>query len=130
MKSLGDRYLEHRFAWLFVTLLVTIGVNPILEAVLPFDPLELLLAVNLLAAIATAAHRRGVRTLAVLGAAFAIARLLALTPGSDLFQPVSRLLWLGAIVLAATATARHRCAKGASTWTACSRRSTPICSSA
>ena len=56
MKTLLARYLQRRFAWLFFSLLITIGANPALEALLRFNPLELLLAINLVAAIASAAR--------------------------------------------------------------------------
>ena len=106
LRSLLDRYLRHRFAWLFVSLLVTIGLNPVLEAVLRFDPLELLLGVNLFAAIASAAHERWIRSLVLVGVAYLLARGLAAALGFAVLLPISWLAWLLVIVLATAATAR------------------------
>ena len=54
-----DSYRRHRFACLFFSLLLTLGAHPVFKAlVASFNPLELLLAVNLVAAIASAAHER------------------------------------------------------------------------
>ena len=52
------RYRRHRFAWLFLSLLLTLAVAPALKTLVPgLDPLELLLAVTLVAAIASAARK-------------------------------------------------------------------------
>ncbi len=107
MSSLLERYLRHRFAWLFFSLLLTIGANPILESLLRFNPLEWLLAVNLVAAIATAAHARWLRVLVWLGVAYVAARGLAAVVGFATLQPLSQLAWLVAAVLATAATAHH-----------------------
>ena len=57
-------YRRHRFAWLFFSLLLTLGAHPVFKALISaFNPLDLLLAVNLVAATASAAHERWIRTL-------------------------------------------------------------------
>jgi hypothetical protein len=59
-----DSYRRHRFAWLFFSLLFTLSAHPVLKALVSgFNPLDLLLAVNLVAATASAAHERWIRTL-------------------------------------------------------------------
>jgi Ion channel len=107
MSTLLERYLRHRFAWLFFSLLLTIGANPLLESLLRFNPLELLLAVNLVAAIATAARARWIRILVWLSVAYVAARSLAAFIGFATLQPLSQLAWLVAAVLATAVTARH-----------------------
>ena len=107
MKNLLKRYLQHRFAWLFASLLLTIGVNPVLESLLRFNPLEFLLAVNLVAAIASAASMRWIRVLVWLSAAYVAARGFGVVFGFATLQPVSQLAWLMATILATAATARH-----------------------
>jgi Ion channel len=107
MKTLLDRYLQHRFAWLFFSLLITIAANPMLESLLRFNPLEILLGVNLVAAIASAARMRWVRVLVWLSAAWVAARGLGALSGFAPLQPVSQVAWLVATILATAATARH-----------------------
>ena len=59
-----DSYRRHRFAWLFFSLLFTLSAHPALKALISgFNPLDLLLAVNLAAAIAGAAYERWIRAL-------------------------------------------------------------------
>jgi hypothetical protein len=79
----------------------------VLEAVLRFDPLELLLIVNLCAAIASAATERWFRGFASIGIACVLIRGLAAVLGWSVLQPISRLAWLSVIILATAATARH-----------------------
>jgi hypothetical protein len=107
MRTLIAGYLRHRFAWLFLSLLTTIGLSPVLEAVLRFNPHELLLAVNLFAAIATVARERWVHGLLLVGAGYLVVRGLAAAFGSAALLPISRIAWLSAIVLGTAATARH-----------------------
>jgi hypothetical protein len=107
MRGVLERYLRHRFAWLFVSLLLTIAVNPLVEALLRFNPLEGFLAVNLMAAIASAAGQRWVRVLGWFAVAYVVARGLAAALGFEVLQPLSQLTWLLAAVLATAATARY-----------------------
>lgn len=103
-----DRYRRHRFAWLFFSLLLTLAAHPALEALVSgFNPLELLLAVNLVAATASAAHERGIRVLLLLGVAFAVARGIRAVLGIETLLPISQVLWILASLLAMATTARH-----------------------
>jgi len=87
--------------------MLTIGANPVLEAVLRFNPIEALLAVNLVAAIASAAKERWIRVLSLLGVAYVAARGLAAFLGFAALQPMSQLMWLVTAVLATAVTARY-----------------------
>jgi Ion channel len=101
-------YRRHRFAWLFFSLLLTLGVRPALETLVAgFNPLELLLALNLMAAVASAAHERWIRVLLVLGLAFVATRGMRAVLGVEAMLPVSQALWVTACLLATAATARH-----------------------
>src|SRR5262245_39959080 len=103
-----DSYRRHCFAWLFFSLLLTIAAHPLLEALVSgFNPLELLLAVNLVAAIASAAHERWIRVLFFLGIAFVITRGVRTVLGREALLPISQVLWVAASLLAMAATARH-----------------------
>jgi hypothetical protein len=101
-------YRRHRFAWLFFSLLLTISAHPILKALVSgFNPLELLLAVNLVAASASAAHERWIRALLFLGIAFVVTRGVRTVLGVEALLPISQVLWVAACLLATAATARH-----------------------
>src|SRR4030095_11490138 len=103
-----DSYRRHRFAWLFFSLLLTLGAHPALKALVSgFNPLDLLLAVNLVAAIASAAHERWIRALLLLGIAFVVTRGIRTVLGIEALFPISQLLWVAASLLATAATARH-----------------------
>lgn len=103
-----DGYRRHRFAWLFVSLLLTVGAAPAFETLVSgFDPLELLLAVNLVAAIASAAHERWIRLLLLLGGAFLATRGIQGVTGDRALLALSQVLWLLAALLATITTIRH-----------------------
>jgi len=103
-----DSYRAHRFAWLFFSLLLTLGANPALEALVPgFNPLELLLAVNLVAALASAARERWFRVPLLLGIAFVVTRGIRAVLGVEALLPISEVLWMLASLLATVATARY-----------------------
>jgi ion channel len=103
-----DSYRRHCFAWLFFSLLLTLGAHPILEALVSgFNPLDLLLAVNLIAATASAAHDRWIRLLLLLGMAFVLTRGIRAVLGIEALLPISQVLWVLASLLATAATARH-----------------------
>ncbi|HET9061687.1 MAG TPA: potassium channel family protein [Candidatus Binatia bacterium] len=102
------RYLRHRFSWLFVSLLLTIGAQPVADAFAPgVNPLEVLLAVNLLAAIGGAAHDRSFRVLLVLVIALGASRVITAAMGVEGLLPISHALWVLAGILATVATVRH-----------------------
>src|SRR5262245_44757719 len=103
-----DRYRAHRFAWLFFSLLLTLGVHPALKTLASgFNPLELLLAINLVAAVACAVDERWIRVLLFLGLAFIITRGIRAVLGVEALFPISQVLWVLASLLAMVATARH-----------------------
>jgi hypothetical protein len=101
-------YRRHRFAWLFFSLLLTLGSRPALETLVSgFNPLELLLALNLIAAVASAAHERWLRVLLLLSIAFVATRGIRVVLGVEAMLPVSQAFWVTACLLATAATARH-----------------------
>jgi hypothetical protein len=103
-----ESYRRHRFAWLFFSLLLTISAHPVLEVfVSGFNPLELLLAVTLVAAIASAARERWIRVLLLLGIAFVVTRGVRVVLGVEALLPISQVFWVAASLLATAATARH-----------------------
>ena len=114
LKALLEGYRRRRFAWLFFSLLLTLGGQPALEALAPrFNPLELLLAVNLLAAIASVAHERWIRILLALGVAFGALRGIQAALGITAMLALSETLWVTAALVATAATVRHALRPGA-----------------
>ena len=99
-------YRRHRFAWLFVTLLVTLPVGPLVSPLTRFNPLEILLALSLFAAIASATRDRWFRGLLALGGFYLSARTLALFEIPVLLR-ASEAFWLVTAILATAATARR-----------------------
>jgi hypothetical protein len=101
-------YRRHRFAWLFVTLLLTLGAGSTLEELAPdYNPLELLLALNLVAAIASVAREAEMRLPLLLGMGFVVARVLRAALGIPGMLAVSDGLWVTAIVLTTVSSLRH-----------------------
>ncbi len=108
LKAALKRYQRRRFAWLFFSLLLTLGVYPALKALAPgFNLLELLLAVNLVAAIASLAQERGKRLLLWLGVAFVAIRGMQAMLGIGEVLALSEAPWVSACLLATAATARY-----------------------
>jgi hypothetical protein len=108
LSGISDLYRRHRFAALFLSLLLTVAGQGAFEAIAPvFTPLELLLAINLIAAIATTVHERAIRVLLALGFAFAVTRIIAAAVGVHGLLPLSHTLWVIASILATVATVRH-----------------------
>jgi Ion channel len=107
LKAALKGYHRRRFAWLFLSLLLTLGVHPAVKSLLPdFNLLEPLLAVNLLAATASLAQDRGIRLLLPLGVGFVGMRSLQAVLGIRALLPLSEALWVTACLLAAAATVR------------------------
>jgi hypothetical protein len=101
-------YRRHRFAALFASLLLTLGAGPTLEALAPrYNPLQLLLGLNLVAAIGSVARERGLRLPLVLGIGFLVTRGLLATLGIPGMLAASDAIWVTAVVLAAGVAARH-----------------------
>jgi hypothetical protein len=106
-------YRRHRFAGLFVSLLVTLGAGSTLATLVPtYNPLQLLLALNLLAAIASFAHEGNMRLPLSLGIAYIVFRGLLATLGIPGMLAVSEALWVTTIVLATAVALRHAFGRG------------------
>jgi len=106
-------YQRHRFAWLFFSLLLTLGGRAALEVLLPgFNLLGLLLTLNLAAAIASAAEGRLARAVLALGVAFFAVRAVQAALGMSAMWVVSETLWVAACLVATVATARHALGAG------------------
>jgi hypothetical protein len=106
-------YRRRRFAWLFASLLLTLGAGSTLDALASrYNPLQLLLGLNLLAAVASVAHEHQMRVPLSLGIGFVVARTLRAALGLPGMLAVSDGLWLTAIVLATVTTVRHALAQG------------------
>ena len=106
-------YRRQRFAWLFASLLLTLGAGPTLAAAFPvYNPLQVLLALNLVAAIASVAHEGDIRLPLLLVLAFVTTRALRAALGIPGMLAVSDGLWLTAVVLATVATVRHALGRG------------------
>ena len=107
-------YRRHRFGWLFASLLLTLGVGATVDTLASrYNPLQVLLALNLVAAIASVRHERAMRLPIVLGIGFLVARALRAALGVPGLLPVSDALWAIAIALAMLATVRHALRRGA-----------------
>lgn len=106
-------YRRHRFTALFVTLLFTLGTGSTLEALLPNrNPLQVLLALNLIAAIASVAHEGRMRLPIAIGLAFLVTRFLLAVLGMPAMLAVSDGVWVIGIVLATAASVRHAFGRG------------------
>lgn len=103
-----DGYLRHRFAWLFLSLLLTLAGAPTIKALESgFDPLQWLLAATLVAAIASAAHERWIQLLLLLGGAFLATRGIQVLTGTETLLTLSQILWVLAALLATATAVRH-----------------------
>jgi hypothetical protein len=111
--ALAAAYQRRRFAGLFGTLLLTLGAGATLDALLPrYNPLAVLLALNLLAAVASFAHEGHMRLPLLLGGGFVIARVLLTAAGVPGMLAVSEGLWVAAVLLAMVVAARHAFGRG------------------
>ncbi|MCI0588805.1 MAG: potassium channel family protein [Planctomycetes bacterium] len=111
--TLLERYKRHRFAWLLFFLLVTIGAHSAFDGLgLPFHPLEALLALNLLAAIATITVKWAVRACLTLGVAFLAFRSLQAPLGSATLLSLGEAAWVLGSLLALAAIARQALQRG------------------
>ncbi|HJS56867.1 MAG TPA: potassium channel family protein [Vicinamibacteria bacterium] len=109
LKAFLAAYARRRFASLFASLLLTIGLLPVFRALVPGgNILEALLAVNLVAAIASVGReQRTHSTLIGVGVAYLGVRALQAVLGVAALLPVSEGLWIGACVVAMATTARY-----------------------
>jgi hypothetical protein len=106
--ELLQAYQRNRFAWLFFSLLLTIAAQPAVRAIeAGSNLLELLLVLNLLAAIASAASERWMSWLVALGVVFAATRAVGAMLAHDGLRSASHVLWVSAGLLATVASIRH-----------------------
>ena len=106
-------YRRRRFTWLFASLLLTLGAGSTLDALAsPYNPLQLLLMVNLVAAVASVAYENQMRMPLVLGVGYLAAQSLRAALGLPGMLAVSEGLWLTVIALATVASVRHALARG------------------
>ncbi len=113
LKALLERYKRHRFACLLFFLLVTIGAHAAFDALgLRFNPLEALLALNLVAAIATITGRRAIRACLALGGAFLAFQSLRVAVGHATMFHISEVAWVAVSLLATAASARQALRRG------------------
>jgi ion channel len=106
-------YHRNRFAILFVTLLLTLAAGPTLEAITPlYNPLEWLLALSLMAAIASVVMEGFVRVPMVVGVGFVLARVLRIVFDAPRLLPISEGLWVVGAVLALAVAVRHAFGRG------------------
>jgi hypothetical protein len=114
MTALAGGYRRHRFAWLFASLIVTITASPALRAIVPrVNVVEVLLAINLLAVIATVGHEQGMGWIFWIGGMFLILRTVEAASDVPALVPFNQALWVVGCVLGILATARHAFRSGA-----------------
>jgi hypothetical protein len=106
-------YRRHRFSILFYSLVITLGVAPLLKTIgTESNVIETFLAVNLLAAVLGEALDRGMWWLVLLGIVPILSRLIALVTGAHVFLPISLLSAAIVCLLAVGATLRHALGAG------------------
>jgi hypothetical protein len=106
-------YRRHRFAALFVTLLLTLAAGSTLEVLIPnWNPLEWLLALNLFAAVASVAHEGQMRLPVVLGVAFVLTRGVLAALGVPGMLAAGEVVWVIAVILAMVAAVGHAFGRG------------------
>lgn len=105
LRPLLASYRRRRFAILFGSLLLTLVAVP-LRATLGggLDLVDVLLALNLLAALLGTSGERGWRPLAVLAVLFFASRAIHLALGSESVLSASEAFWTGACLLACIST--------------------------
>jgi len=108
MRSLADRYWRHRFAWLFGSLLLSVGVYPSLRVLgVGAIPIRLVLATNVLIVIGSVAHEETARVKLLLGLAFVVGGALQAMAGRLSLLGMTENFWVAAGALAATASVRR-----------------------
>ncbi len=113
LMPLVERYRRRRFAWLLLFLLVTIGGHSAFDGLgWGFHPLEALLALSLVGAIATVTGRRAIRAVLSLGLAFVAFQLLRAGTDVHAMLHLSEVTWVSASLLATAATVRRALRRG------------------
>ena len=106
-------YQRNRFTALFVTLLLTLAGGMALEEITPlYNPLDWLLALTLLAAIASVIREGFVRGPLLVGVGFVVVRVLRAVFDAPGLLPVSEGLWVAGAVLALVVALRHAFGRG------------------
>jgi hypothetical protein len=106
-------YNRNRFGALFATLLLALAAGPTLESITPlYNPLEWLLALSLLAAIASVVLEGFRRVPIAVGVAFVVVRVLRAVFDAPGLLPISEGLWVVGAVLALVVAARHAFGRG------------------
>jgi len=108
LTAIAEGYRRRRFAWLFCSLILTVGVSPGLRTIAPrVNVIELFLAVNLIAAVATVGREHGAAWMLWISGAFVALRAVQALLGTSGLIPLTQGVWLTGGVLATLATARH-----------------------
>lgn len=106
-------YHRNRFGTLFVTLLLTLAGGPALESISPrYNPIDWLLALTLLAAIASVVREGFVRGPIIVGVGFVVVRVLRAMFDAPGLLPISEGLWVVGAVLALVVAVRHAFGRG------------------
>lgn len=106
-------YRRRRFAWLFYTLFLTLAVHPLLEIVLPrWDPMEWLLGLSLVAAVAGVEVDRRARPVLWLTLACVAVRFAETFLEIPRFLSIAHVLGAVACMLAAGLTVQHAFGRG------------------
>lgn len=114
LQSVWRGYLRHRFAWLFAALLFAIGVHPGVQMFAPeANFVAVVLAVSLIAAIASVAREPGFKALTALGAAFVVLQAVRSAIGGDVVSLIGEGVWIVTCLLALAALARQAVRRGA-----------------
>jgi hypothetical protein len=112
--DLHRAFLRRRYAWLFASLLVTLGGYPLFQlAGLEGNPVEVLLAATLAAALFGAAGDREARRVLAVGALFAAARVAQALLGGKALMTLSQSLWVLAALVVIAVAVRHAFQAGA-----------------
>jgi hypothetical protein len=113
LRQLVAVYRRYRFAILFYSLMITLGVAPLLNALGSGSNLiETFLGVNLLAAVLSEAVDRGMWWFLPLGVVPILARLIVVATDAKMFLPFSLSLWSIVCLLAVGTTLRHALGAG------------------
>jgi len=108
LAALRRDYHRHRFAWLFASLLLTLGAGGTIDELAPHHSVIMwLLALNMLAAIGSVAQERDMRVPLSLGIAFVVTRVLLAALGVPAMLAVSDGIWVTAVVLAMLTCVHH-----------------------
>lgn len=113
LHSLPSAYRRRRFAILFFSIVLTLGANPLLDAVGPdLDLLETFLALNLLSAILSGVVGGHWRTLVTLAGLFLVLRGISAAFGNPVVLSASEAIWAVAGLVACISTLHFVLRKG------------------